>query len=293
MTTSMTGFGSSSLKTDQISINTQVKSVNGRFLEMRFRMPRDYGCLEGEIRKLIGKQIQRGTVDLSIFRTYESKTADIKVIPNLALAKAWKKGCDELQKELSLPQEVYQEYLTKAPDLLQIGEQDTLLEWEVNAVIRSVQEALDSCLAEKNREGGTQNKILNELLTQIQNFINSVKEKKDIIKAQLQEKLVERLKVINEAITVDPQRLSQEVLFLVDKADIEEELKRAQAHIAACQKTLSQPGSIGKKIEFYIQELHREVNTMGAKTQSLSVTLDVIEAKTCIERMREQVQNIE
>jgi uncharacterized protein (TIGR00255 family) len=293
MISSMTGFGSANLKNEHVVLNVQVKSVNGRFLETRFRMPREYSALEVEIKKIIGQYLQRGTVDISLYRTYEAKSARIDVVPNVALAKSWKSACEELSKELQLPKEVFHELLGRVPDVMQIAEQSELPDWEKKAVLESIEAAVKACAEERKREGREQFKIFNQILDDLTGFVNSVKSRKKQIDAELKEHLGQRLKSLSETVAIDPQRLAQEAIFLAEKADIEEEITRAEAHIRAYKKALQESGTMGKKLEFYTQELHREVNTMGSKTQALAVTLDVIEAKTCVERLREQVQNVE
>jgi len=289
----MTGFGTSAFKNEKISLNIQIKSVNGRFLETRFRMPREYSSLEGEIKKKISKYIQRGTLDISIYRTIETKDANIVVTPNISLAKAWVKACQELASFTNLNDDTTFASLLRVPDMMQISGNEELQDWEKSAVYETVEKTLEACLGEKRREGEAQFKTFSDLLDTLEKFITDIKKKKKIIDSQLLAKLGERLKALADGIAIDPQRLAQEAVFLMDKADIEEELIRAETHIKAYRLALNEKVSVGKKLEFYTQELHREINTMGSKTQALEVTLDVIEAKTCIERLREQVQNVE
>jgi len=293
MITSMTGFGSATLETDKISLSCQIKSVNGRFLEIRLRMPREYSVLENEIKKIVAASLNRGSVDISIYRTLKGKAGDVEVVPNVSLAKGWIKATQALSLETGIVGNISLDSLVRVPDVIQVCEQTEIPTWEKEAILNVVTQALKGCAGERAREGEEQVKIFTSLLDDLDIFIVSVKKKKKQLDVDLQARLSERLKAISETITIDPHRLAQEVLYLSEKADIAEELARADTHVKAYREALKGKGSMGKKLEFYTQELHREVNTMGAKTQALDVTLDVIEAKTCVERLREQVQNVE
>ena len=293
MISSMTGFGSSTLENDKISLSVQIKSVNGRFLETRFRMPREYSALENEMKKTITAVIQRGTVEISINRVLKGDAAAVSVEPNIPLAKGWMKAAQALAKDLKLEMPKNVEPLMRVNDIIQITERGELPSWEKENLIRSLQEALSLCLAEKKREGQAQYKIFADILDELVLFVDGVKKRKSKIDGELKTKLQERLKLLDASIEVDPQRLAQEVIFLLEKGDIAEEITRAETHLKAYRDVLNENTSVGKKLEFYTQELHREINTMGSKTQSLDVTLDIIQAKTLVERLREQVQNVE
>jgi uncharacterized protein (TIGR00255 family) len=295
MIQSMTGFGLGLVENEKISLSVQIKSVNGRFLESRFRMPREYSALEAELKKRLGAKIQRGTVDVSIYRTLKGDAADFNVVPNIALARGWMKALDALNQELNLGLDAHgrTQALLRVQDLVQVSDRAQLPDWEHKAVIQGFDQALEACLSEKKREGEELVKVFSDLLAKLEKFNAAVKKRKKEIDSELQNKVQDRLKAINESVNVDPNRLAQEVMFLLDKGDIAEEIARAETHIKAYREALKEKGSVGKKLEFYTQELHREFNTMGSKTQTLEVTLDIIDAKTNVERLREQVQNVE
>jgi len=284
MMTSMTGFGSARKEDDHFLLNVQIKSVNGRFLESRFRMPREYSPLEGDLKKLLAKKIQRGTIDININRVSKASSKPISVSVNTALAESWISATKELSEKFKINSTISLETLARVPDVIQFAETDELGESEKALLFSAVSSALEQCFSEKQREGLEQVETFTKLLNELENFIESVKKKKDFLDKQLQTKLHERLKALKGDVIVDPNRLAQEVLLLLDKADIAEEIDRATTHITAFRKTLKSPPPTGKKLEFYTQELHREINTMGSKTQSLEVTLDIIEAKTKIVR---------
>jgi len=288
----MTGFGSAKEENDIVRINVQIKSVNGRFLETRFRMPREYSALETELKKILSQKFHRGTVDINVSRMAKALTKPVSVTVNTELARSWVSALHELADKFKLSSNISVETLSKIPEIIQFAEMDELSESEKNLLLKVTHDALDACLGEREREGGEQVQTFTHLLNDLEKFISSVKGKKDHLSQELKSKLEERIQTLSDQ-TVDPNRLAQEVLFLLDRADIAEEIDRALAHISAFRKALKGPTPVGKKLEFYTQELHREINTMGSKTQNLSVALDIIEAKTIIERMREQAQNVE
>jgi len=293
MIISMTGFGSAKVLTDKLTLNVQVKSVNGRFLETRFRMPREYAALETELRKLLSKLIQRGNVDISIHKTTHSESVPLKITPNIALAFSWLKAYKTLGEKLGIDAENPSlETLMRFPELLQIDPLEVFEDEQKNLMSAFVQ-ALDECMNEKVREGQALNLVLSSLLSDLEKQIKEIEQKKSQIHSQLQTRLEERLKTLNAQITLDPSRLAQEALLLLEKSDITEEIDRAKAHVQAFRESLKVGGVHGKKLEFYTQELHRELNTMGAKTQNLSVTANVMDSKAITERLREQVQNVE
>lgn len=291
--TSMTGFGSARIEDDHFLLNVQVKSVNGRFLESRFRMPREYSPLETELKKLLSQKFQRGTVDVNINRVAKASSKPISVTVNMELAERWIDATKDMADKFNLPSTISLETLARVPEVVQFAEIDELQESEKTLLFSAVNAAIDQCIMERQREGQGQVKIFTKLLDELEKFVSEVKKKKDTIDKQLQSKLQERLNALKADTAIDPSCLAQEALFILEKADIAEEIERAMAHIAAFRKALKSPPPTGKKLEFYTQELHREVNTMGSKTQSLEVTLDIIDAKTIVERMREQVQNVE
>jgi uncharacterized protein (TIGR00255 family) len=293
MITSMTGFGSAKAEDDRLSLNIQIKAVNGRFLEARFRLPREYSFLETELKKIVTKKVQRGTLDITVSKTPKSTAMPIAVSVNLPLAQGWLVAVQELGEKLRLNSNIALETVIKIPDVIQFSDTSDVPLSEKTLLMETFEKALDVCIDEKKREGKAQGEIFSHLLDELEKFTTKVKSKKELLDKNLQKNLQLRLALLAKEVTVDPNRLAQEALFLVEKADIAEEIARADTHIKAFREVLKSPPPTGKKLEFYTQELHREVNTMGSKTQSLDVTLDIIDAKTIVERLREQVQNVE
>ncbi len=291
----MTGFGTASLKNKKFSITIQIKSVNGRFFEPKFRMPRYYQGFESEMRAILNQKIFRGTVDVGVNRALilDGHSEGIEVIPNLALAQGWVKASQKLAKELGVEYRASIESLQKIPDIFQIPEPTQIEKEEMDLVLKTLHLAVDACSAERKREGDALRSILEKLLQDLSDFLTGVTKKKKHLDENLRKGLEKKLKILAHDFELDPQRLNQEAVYLLEKADIEEEIARLSTHIDGFKKHLHTKGSQGKKLDFLVQEMHREVNTMGSKTQALDVVIDVIEAKATVEKIREQVQNIE
>jgi uncharacterized protein (TIGR00255 family) len=293
----MTGFGSSKLGSADVILNVQVKSVNGRFLESRFKLPREYAAFETELKKTLSKSITRGTVDIFVHREVLTSSNASEVKPNIALARAWLTASQTLAKELKLSDSnLSLEAIMKLPEVVSLSNSlDSVSDNEKNQLFTVFGEAVKACVHEKKREGEEQFKVLNALLDQVFAFVKLVESQIEVLNKKLSGKLHERLKALvpSGEVAIDPSRLAQEVLFLTEKADVSEEIERAKAHVIAFKELLKDGASMGKKLEFYTQELHRELNTMGSKIQNVDLTLSVVDAKAVIERLREQVQNVE
>jgi len=290
---SMTGFGLSEINDEKIFLSVQVKSVNGRFLESRFRLPREYQSLEIELKKILNEFFSRGTVEVSINRTFNEAAMAAEVKVNETLARAWLKAYQQLGKALNLEAQPGLQMITHVPGVMEIEDTAQITEWEKVHVIKTFRQACEACLEERRREGRALAKILSDLLDQLEEFVLHVQKHRKTLNEKLHQKLKARLNELNAEVFVDPQRLAQEVLFAVEHSDVEEEVERALTHIKNYRKQLTLKESLGKKLEFYTQELHREVNTMGSKANDLGLTEKIIDAKAIVERLREQVQNVE
>lgn len=292
----MTGFGSSNLKNKLGAVSVQIKTVNNRYFEVKFRMPRAYQSFESELRNQIHKKIHRGSVDVTIQRShFESGNLSQQVVANEPLAKSWLQATQKLAKKLKIKGSVSLEMLLKVPDVFVTEENLSVSEEEKILVEAAVKEAVDKCLTERRREGAALQKDLLQWIGNLEDFSEGTEKKSKDFESQIEKNLRKKIKKLSEELTVDPHRLSQEALFLMEKSDITEEITRLKTHLSALKNVLSEKPqeAVGRKLDFMIQELHREVNTISAKVQSLEISLDVVEAKTVIEKLREQAQNIE
>ncbi|MBK9293959.1 MAG: YicC family protein [Oligoflexia bacterium] len=296
MALSMTGFGVATIQTQKNQLTVQVKSVNGRFLETKFKLPKAYFSFENDLRQVVADNIFRGSVEILVNKSEfaASHLNQTNVVFNEDLAKAWLSGAVKLSKKLKLKYAPEFRDVLKIPDLYQVNEDAVLTDDERNFVIKALKQALKDCIKSKNSEGEKLTKNLLHLVGELEDFAQNVEKMRPEMEKQLKQNLEKKIKELSQTHNFDETRLMQESVYLVEKADIEEELTRLKAHIQSFKKILNEKAaSVGKKLDFITQEMHREINTMGAKTQSLQTINNVINAKAFVEKIREQVQNIE
>ncbi len=295
MAKSMTGFGHGEAVANGKKVTCDVKSVNNRYLDVQVRMPRSISALEPAVRDLARRYVNRGKLDFSIFiedNAEESK----RVYCDFALAEAYKVALEELGAVMERP------YLVKVPDLIsfpgvlqaELAESDGS-EW-MEALNESVEIALDALCEMRAQEGaGLEADILNRC-TRLEILHSRVASRAPLVveayREKLQSRIIELLGAEAEKL-VEPQRLAAEVLLFADKAAIDEELVRLQSHFKALRKTVVLSEPVGKKLDFLVQEINREVNTIGSKANDLEITNTVMDMKSEVEKIREQIQNLE
>jgi uncharacterized protein (TIGR00255 family) len=294
---SMTGFGNFRTQNNEVSIEVSIRAVNGRFLETRFHLPRGYFPFEAELKKKFSQLVIRGTVDVYIARKVKATTSIGKVVINTKLAQEYVKAFKKLSSDLRINENIRLEQISKQPDVIQIEENESLSPNEVNLLKKTFEAALKKFDIERVREGVALKKDLQKNLKDLQKHIQKVsklrEEANKLLLERFESKVKARLPKEVAGQMMDPQRISQEIVIQLEKADINEELTRLAEHIKNFDKLVELPIVEGKKLDFYTQELLREVNTIGSKSQVAGITEAVVEAKTLIERIREQVQNIE
>ncbi len=293
----MTGFGVARIQSNDLTIEVSIRAVNGRYLETRFHTPRLYYIFESELKKKLSGTIGRGTVDIYISRKIKSTGSSTKVVGNSKLANEYLKAFKKIASELKLTDAVRLEQIAKMPDVIQVEEIETIHLNEAGLIKKVFEAALKKIEIERVREGGALRKDLMKNLKELQKYMLKIAKLRDEANKTLQERFETRIKtrlakeISNN--TVDAQRISQEIVMQLEKADINEEITRLSEHLKNFEKLIEAQLVEGKKLDFYTQELLREVNTIGSKSQVSGITEAVVESKTLIERIREQVQNIE
>ena len=292
---SMTGYGLSRGLTSDVSIEISIRSVNGRFLENRFHLPKAFYGYESELKKKLGETVKRGTVDIYIARKVKAQTVAGKVNINTKLAHEYLKSFRKLARDLSLKEDVRFEMIARQPDIIQFEEPENINANEIQTLKRTFETALKKLDLERMREGQALKKDLSKNIKDLQKLTLKISKLRDEANRALQEKFEAKIKarIPKEAANIDPQRIAQEIVIQLEKADINEEIVRLNEHLKNFEKLIDLPVVEGKKLDFYTQELLREVNTIGSKSQVSGITESVVESKTLIERLREQVQNIE
>jgi uncharacterized protein (TIGR00255 family) len=291
---SMTGFGQAAAQVDGVNIDVSVRSVNGRFLDIRPHLPKKFVAFEADLIKVVKKQFARGTCDIYIQRTVEGERSEVGFQFQKKVAKKWLEEFRKVLKDLKLPDTISARDLLAIPDFVQINEAAGVSEKEKTKLIEAVKKAVDACLVEREREGESLRKVCTLHLQGLKAELKNFKNLRAQFMAEAPDKLKEKLqKILQGQYAVEPSRLMQEVAVLGDRSDIEEELNRLAEHIKNVEVLISDKASQGKKLDFYAQELLREVNTIGSKSSSAKIVESVVNAKNLIEQLREQVQNIE
>ena len=291
---SMTGFGTAKTQLTGGELITQVKSVNSRFLDIKINIPREYSLFEKELRDLLKKKLSRGNVEIYCAKKNDPKKSKVNIQTDLPLAKNWLKSYSKLAKDLKVKSEpVSLLDIVKSVPVINVKEDKTIASSEKKIFLTTVNKAIDACIKERKREGMALKKSLKVHLSSLNKEISIIKLNRKKANQEIEKKWKAKLLKLKSNESMDPQRMAQEVSILLDKSDINEEVVRLAEHIKMFTQVLSKPGRVGKKLDFYSQELLREVNTIGSKSQVVLITQSVVNAKAIIEQIREQVQNIE
>lgn len=292
MLKSMTGFGRSKYEIDGREYSVEIKSVNNRYSDIGIKMPREISYLEEKVKKLMASSISRGKIDVFIsFTNNSEKGKNIKI--NKELAKKYIEELRSLQEETGIIDNIGIIDISKMPEVfkLSVEDEDEELLWE--ELSECINNAITSFIIMRETEGA---KIKEDLEKRIEIIKSQVEKISEISTGLVKEyivKLEKRIKELLKDTPVDESRLAQEVVIYSDKCSVEEELTRLRSHIAQFLNMLNEDKPIGKKLDFLIQEMNRETNTIGSKANNLEITNLVVDIKTEIENIREQVQNIE
>lgn len=292
MIKSMTGFGRCEVQEDQRKITVEMKSVNHRYLDVAIKMPKKLNFFEAAIRSELKNYIQRGKVDL--FITYEDYTeSNVCVKYNRELAAEYMEYLNQMAEDFSLDNDVRVSVLSRYPEILSMEEQTVDEEKLWKLLERAIRGAAEGFVETRIKEGEN---LKNDLLVKLNGMlvhVDFITERSPQIISEYRQKLRDKVKDLLEDTKVDENRLLMEVTVFADRVCVDEELVRLRSHIEATRETLLQGGSIGRKLDFIAQEMNREANTILSKSSDLEISNRGIELKTEIEKVREQIQNIE
>lgn len=293
MIRSMTSFGRSNSEEGKKRVFTvEMKSVNSRYLDVNIRMPKSIISLEEEIRKMISNSLNRGKVDVFInIKNYNEGAGVPKV--DINLAQGYLQCLKEIEENLNIKNDISVMQIARFPEVItMIEEEDKIDEiWEeLKPLISS---SLDMMINMREVEGEKLKEDILIKINQIEELVSKVEEFADSIPKVFKQKLEERLKDLLGNVEVDENRIATEVCILADKATVDEEIIRLNSHINQVRETLKLNEPIGRKLDFIVQEMNRETNTIGSKSSDIKMTNIVIDIKNILEKIREQVQNIE
>lgn len=290
---SMTGYGKSNLTKEKREYQVEIKTVNHRYLDISIKMPKILSYLEEQIKKEISSKIKRGKVD--VFITFENNSEEGKNVKiNKELAKIYINELRQLADEENLTKEIPVIEIAKLPDILsiKIDQEDEKIKQEMLEAVSNATESLNQM---RKTEGDKISQDLNNRINKIESKIEEISKKSTGLIEEYVVKLEKRIQEVLKTEEIDKSRIAQEVVIYADKCSIEEEITRLRSHIYQFRTLISsdKEETIGKKLDFIIQEMNRETNTIGSKSNSLDITNGVIDIKTELEDIREQIQNIE
>ena len=293
MICSMTGYGKAERELGTRKVSIEISSVNHRYLDLNIRMPRMLTYLEEEVRTIIRQNVARGKIDVNI-SSFSKAEEDIEIIVNEPLATEYLRATEKLSKKLSITNDIKLSDLISISDLITVNKKVGNLEETEELIKDTLKEALQSLINMRQKEGENlkidllnKSKSLKEQVSRIESLSLGLVE---YYRERLQNR-IERL--VGEKISIDETRIAMEVAVLADKSAIDEEITRLSSHFNQLEQILIEGGTIGRKLDFLMQEMNREVNTIGSKANDYEITKIVVLLKTEIEKIREQIQNLE
>lgn len=291
MIKSMTGFGQGTCQRDNIECTIEMKAVNNRYLDVSIKLPKFMSYLENDIRSIIGKKISRGKVD--VFVTFENSSDDeFEVTVNKGLAHAYINTLKGLAKDYSL-KDVSVDTIANIPDLIKVTKTKLNEGMIKGVVIGALDDALNILIDMRQKEGENLRLDLLAKLQGIQDLVYDIIESSKGMVLEYKQRLEQRIKELTDNVKLDPMRLEAEVAVFADRCSIDEEIVRLKSHIDQFRQILEKDEPVGRKLDFLIQEMNRETNTIGSKANNLKITQIVVDIKSELEKIREQVQNIE
>lgn len=289
----MTGFGRGEFSNEVYNFKVEIKAVNHRYNDISVKMPRHIGYLEEDVKKIIKTEISRGKVDVYINLDYINESA-IEIKVDIPLAKSYKSILEELSSELGLEENVRLFNILGLSEIIKIErkELDEDIAW--SCLKEALNIALKDIMGMKIVEGEALKNDMISKLDRIETVVVEIEERSPLVVLEYKNKLRDRIsELLDKDINIDDDRISSEVAIFADKSNINEEIVRLKSHVKQFLSILDSEDAVGRKLDFLIQEMNREINTIGSKANDILISQNVVEIKAEIEKIREQVQNIE
>jgi len=288
----MTGFGAGRGEAGGEAVSVELRSVNGKFCEVKPRVPRELAALEPELVKTIRARVSRGVIDAYVRREPGGARGSAPRA-DLALAAAYAKAFRDLKESLGLAGEPSVHDLVAMEGVISIGDTAPDPQAAASALQQALSAAIDALDQMRRREGEALARDLTARLEAIERGAREVARLAPLQVDAVRERLAARIAELTRGVSLDPSRLAQEVAVFADRTDVTEELTRLASHLAQARGLITSQAPAGRKLEFLVQELNREINTIGSKSQHAGIAGTVVELKAELERIREQVQNVE
>lgn len=296
MSFSMTGYGQSSLSFQGHKIQIEIKSVNHRYCEVVLRIPREWTCYEDQLRRTVQQHVKRGRIDVSITKEADDSESSMMTLNHTAV-KAYMKAASELSNVYGLDSSLTVKELLSLPDVLlpadQANQGESGEEWR-EVLLKGMEEALEGLVSMRRSEGNFLVQDVKLRLSQLRAIHQEMTELAGMVVEDYRARLKQRLTdLMDGTFTIDEQKFGMEIAIFADRSNIDEELTRLQSHFEQCHGLLDADEPVGRKLDFLIQEMNREVNTIGSKANHLTLINRVVEMKAELEKIREQVANLE
>ena len=289
----MTGFSRHENQNEDLTCKVEIRSVNNRFIDINTRLPKSLAPLELPLKKMVKSKCARGSFDISIaIEKNGDSEANLEVAPNLPLATEYLNAFKNIQEGLGLKGEIDINTILSQRDVVK-PELKKVEDSSEEIVLQTVDKTLTDLVKMREEEGKNLEKDILNQISSIKALGKLISTKQSITVQEFQDKLKEKIQTLTTGIEIDPARIAQESALLADRCDVTEELVRLKSHLDQFNKLVASHEPQGRKLEFLTQEINREVNTMGSKTIDLEVSKAVIEMKSCLEKIREQLANIE
>jgi uncharacterized protein (TIGR00255 family) len=288
----MTAFGRGEAEADGFRFTVEVRSVNHRFCDIQVKLPRRYSRVEEEIRKRVASAFSRGRIEVTVTADEALEKAEHLTV-DVELAGTYARLLRNLQQDLGLGGDLRLEALLTFRDIFTIKEDEESRERSWRVLSGALDGAVTECLRMRAEEGANIAADFSKRLQRLEKLGEEIEARAPSVVQEARDRLTERIQALLGEAPVDEGRLAQEAALLADRSDITEEVVRLRSHVQQFRDQLDADGPRGRQLEFLLQEMNREVNTAGSKANDLAISQRVIEAKTELERMREQVQNVE
>lgn len=294
MLKSMTGYGRSEFVDENYDLSFEMKAVNHKFLDIQVKLPYFLNFCEEDVKKVVRKKLSRGRVDIFIRGKQKFSENNSALDVNYELASAYFEAYKSISTKLGIDASVGIGHIVRNDNVVEVKTSEIDKEYLKNNVLESVEKAVDELVSMRIVEGENLNKDLLDNLSAFENNLeNIIERKEDVLNNQIDRLKLKLNEFCGELSESEVNRLNLEVIFYTDKLDISEEITRLNSHIQNFKKFLNLESQVGKKIEFLLQEMNREINTIASKSNNYAISTYVIEMKVIIEKLREQIQNVE
>lgn len=293
MVKSMTAYGRGEYSPGSQSFIAEIRSLNNRYRDVIVRIPKAFQTLEDEIRSQISSRIRRGRIEVSIQVEKNIGEEEYNLELNLPLVRSYLRIFQKLNDEFGLDEKISPDYLCQIKDVIQIRPEEIDIDESRAGFQELISRALDSLDVMRIQEGKSIEEDFMKRLDKVVIYLGEIEERSPQLVEEYRDRLKDKINNLSQNIDIDENRLVQEVAIFASRCDINEEIVRTRSHLKQFRKYMTMDGSIGRRLDFLIQEINREVNTISSKALNSSISSRVVEMKAELERLREQVQNVE